>query len=240
MNDERARWSDRLRSIADLTLAGTPWVNPLPTATDKHDHAELSASHTATLTPVLTFRDDAGHRRATDRPFLAALIGATIAREPNTRPWREIPIDEQLWWAVHDQTAPVLDTHSSLVGLAHAPATGPLAAICAGIETRTETELSALHALWRLGRTTPGQHASLRTRALNAARWIVRELQPDNATNHPWAAHVFIELAIHDRSAPASMYAETLAHNSMVAAGRPDTFSALVLLDSSRELLRPQ
>ncbi|MEO1585156.1 MAG: hypothetical protein AAFR96_11390, partial [Planctomycetota bacterium] len=65
----------------------------------------------------------------------------------------------------------------------------------------------------------------------------IREIQPDNATNLPWAVHVFCVLAERDGDADASLYAETLLHNCVVGgAGRPDKLSALILLDSARRL----
>ncbi len=70
----------------------------------------------------------------------------------------------------------------------------------------------------------------------------LRELQPDNATNHPWAIHVFVRLA---RSAPdpserdaALIHAQTQLHSCQVAMGRPDRLSACILLHAARSLER--
>lgn len=102
------------------------------------------------------------------------------------------------------------------------------------IETTTETELSALHALSHHARRDPS--GRLAERCLDAARWHVDELQPDNGTNHPWAVHVFLALAEDDST--ARLHAESLVHNALVSSGRPDRFSACLLLDSARLLAR--
>lgn len=140
-------------------------------------------------------------------------------------------LDERLWWALHDRAAPVedlLDARGPLVGEAAFEA-GP-------VETVTETELGALHALRHLAT----RDRRLRDRCLDAADWHVRTLQPDNGTNHPWAVHVFVELA--SLGGPladgARLHAETLVHNALVATGRPDRFSACLLLDAARFLHR--
>ena len=58
--------------------------------------------------------------------------------------------------------------------------------------------------------------------------------EPDNATNRPWALHVFL-LA----SAPECQhYAETLLHNCLVTTGEPEPLSAWILLDAANELER--
>lgn len=72
--------------------------------------------------------------------------------------------------------------------------------------------------------------------AESSARWLITEIQPDNATNLPWAVHVFASLAVRDDSHEARMYAETLMHNCMVSSGQPDTLSALILLDAAKQL----
>ena len=96
------------------------------------------------------------------------------------------------------------------------------------IELWTERELTIVHASWLLDGWT--------SIAESSARWLVREIQPDNATNLPWAVHVFASLAIEDGSHEARMYAETLLHNCLVSRGRPHELSALIVLDAARQL----
>lgn len=65
---------------------------------------------------------------------------------------------------------------------------------------------------------------------------MVGELQPDNATNHPWAIHVFAAIAADENNAHADLYAQSLLHNALIDGGEPDTFSALILLDAAHAL----
>lgn len=104
------------------------------------------------------------------------------------------------------------------------------------VEVWTERELSAIQALWTLG-VVRGDGA-LRARAEAAARWCVGELQPDNATGHPWGLNAFVGLSVAG-DVEADLYAQGLLHNACVGLGRPGRFSSLVLLGSlvSLELL---
>lgn len=165
---------------------------------------------------VNEFRDDAGHRRAVDRPLLAWSLGVRLEpeREPDGR-------DLRMWWSLASGCSPLeIETTAS----------GPLCpeAEILGIEVWTESELSALQALWWAGPKGTD-------RALAAAAWLMQELQPDNGTNHPWAVAVFVELACRG-DAEALVYAETLLHNCQVQAGHADRFSALLLDDAARRL----
>lgn len=159
------------------------------------------------------FKDDQGHRRAVDRHFLAAMHGVDggpcdVEREP----------DDVAMWAMAQKG-----------WVEEVPGEGPVTTWRdEPLEVWTEMELSVLHALWRSGRI--GGRASVRERLLDCARWHVRETQPDNATAHPWAIHVFVILG----EAEARLYAEGLLHACQV--GGLDRFSALILLDAAREL----
>lgn len=96
------------------------------------------------------------------------------------------------------------------------------------IEVWTESELSGIHALWRLVQ----EHGSalLRGRLRRAVDWHLEHTQPDNATNRPWALHVFLLLG----SDEGRLYAETLLHNSMATTGEPTLLCALILEDAAR------
>ncbi len=212
------QWSDHLRALAASALAGTPLdpsADPTPDETDAF---------------IATFRDELGHRRAVDRPILAHLLGT----DPGPAP-ANATLDARLWHAIH--------AHEPVAGLL-APAPGPLlgehAFAVGAIETTTETELAALHALAHHAERRDPQAPSLTDRMLDASRWHVQTLQPDNGTNHPWAVHVFIMLAEQETDAnsahEATLHAETLVHNSIVNLGRPDRFSACLLLDAARVL----
>lgn len=179
---------------------------------------------------VEEFADEYGNRRATDRPFLAHLLGVDVA------PARAAAaLDERLWWmlagdAVDGQQVEELIAPSG--GLAADDGT-------VAIEYRTMVELCALQALWRIaGRL---DSAALRTRCLEAAGWHTRELQPDNAINRPWGVAVFVELSLsedvdEESRRLADLHAQTLVHNACVSFGRPDVLSALILRDAAGQL----
>lgn len=98
------------------------------------------------------------------------------------------------------------------------------------LEVWTECELSALHALGRIVRRHPSPARSARLGEL--LRWHLEHTQPDNATNRPWALHLFAA----PRLPEASLYAETLLHNVAASDARHEPLSRWILLDSAREL----
>ncbi len=211
------QWADHLEGIAAPSLAGTP----LDPGSGGGPPADVRAF-------IDAFRDELGHRRAVDRPLLFRLLAIDDARDAAETDHPDV----ELWWALHTKAA--IDAHLT-------PSPGPLlgeAEFARGaIEATTETELSALHALSHHATREPNGDA-LRERMLDAARWHVDTLQPDNGTNHPWAIHVFLLLAEADPAyaAGAGLHAQGLLHNAIVRSGRPDRFSACVLLDASRAL----
>lgn len=160
------------------------------------------------------FRDERGNRPKPIGAFLAHYLDLPESDQADDR------ADARLWHAVRDDAPPkVTDT-------------GPLFPEMRneGIEIWTETELCGLHALaWHALR-----NPALRPRVLDAAAWHVATLQPDNATNRPWAAHVFTLLHAKTADPAAQLHAQTLAHNCRVATGVPDRASALVLDDAAR------
>ncbi len=102
------------------------------------------------------------------------------------------------------------------------------------IEVWTETELSGLHALWWHARA---DRSGGLMRVIDAAvEWHLEHTQPDNATNHPWAAHVFLLDWIKKGREESRMFAETLVHNCQVTYGRPDALSAWILLDCAHAM----
>lgn len=171
------------------------------------------------------YRDDAGHRRPADAPFLAHLL-----RFPVASPLRNEAAapDEVLWHQVALVTANrepvVINRVTSVHDRMLSPASRDI-----GIEVWTETELSTLHALSWLDQGK---------RCLDAAEFMLEEVQPDNGTNHPWAIHIFIAMEAIFGRRDAGMYAQTLLHNAMMSsqspeAGVPDSFSALILHDAA-------
>lgn len=177
---------------------------------------------------VRTFSDELGHRRAVDAPLLAWTTGTELNRQQPTVPESA---DVSLWWALlgpADHSSRWLTAGASAPLIAHAPEQP--------IEVWTESELCALHAAWHHARRN--SDGALRERCLNAAAWHVQHMQPDNATNHPWAIHVFIILRDARNDSAADLYAQTLLHNCQVALGKPDRFSACVVMDAADALQR--
>ncbi|UYV13195.1 MAG: hypothetical protein NCW75_02655 [Phycisphaera sp.] len=171
-----------------------------------------------------TFADENGNRRTIDRPLLAWLLHFTTA------PTRDMGLDLVLWHALANDTSfdgAIMVAEGSLQDAA-APSRGEVA-----IEVWTERELAAIQALWTIGvqRIEP----LLTRRAEGAAQWCVQELQPDNATAHPWAVNAFASLAAQG-DIEADLYAQTLMHNAQVGTGRPGRFASVVILASLRSL----
>lgn len=150
------------------------------------------------------------------------------SHQPDVRLWRALVLDEPVPTEIidippADAIAPILDPHAGMT-----------------LEVWTETELCALHALWRLAarHTRP----DWRRRCIAAALWHTDNLQPDNATNVPWGTHVFVvasavlAAAADERAAALSLHAETLLHNAVVLVTRPDALSSQVLADAADAL----
>lgn len=183
--------------------------------------AVASPSQQPTL--IMQFTDEAGHRRQIDLPLLADLFHARFT--PPSLP-ANAALDLRLWSAIQDDT---VDPRSLI-----APAGQPLIGLSTPlvIETASQTELGALHALWTIAQR---RHSpALRERCVQAAEFLIAELQPDNATNHPFAVAVFLALA-EAGNFEAMLYAQTLIHNCQVQLGRPDAFSAALLLHAARQ-----
>lgn len=184
------------------------------------------------------FTDESGHRREVDVPFLAWLRreahppGEGVAgakTSPDVALWSALvrgePVPDSVW-AFHRQA----EWRSSFDQGSLFPQrneSGPIA-----IEVWTEVELCSLHALAWFADAEP----LLRPLVQETAAWLIDNLQPDNATNHPWAVHVFAAIGVCGDNPDASMYAQTLLHNCQIAQGRPDAFSALILKDAADSL----
>jgi hypothetical protein len=203
-------WGVRLLRESRMALLGTPWVELLesPAAAGK-------------LPQFDEFRDEAGHRREIDRYLLAHLVGVSPQSPPadagtDVALWARIASGSRdFFWTEIDTKRPWLVRERDDLT----------------IETWTQAELCCLHALSHAGPT-------LKPRADAAADWMIEHLQPDNATNHPWAIHMFLRRAAEIGSDEHRLYAEALLHNAVISLGRADRFSALILLDSGRWLQR--
>lgn len=173
---------------------------------------------------IESFQDEFGNRRASDRAFLSHLLGvvACPVRTPDS-----MGLDEQLWWCVATGD-PITD---GLIGNSGALLPDPDAF---AIEYRTMIELCALQAYWSIA--IRKQSNLMLDRAMDAARWHIDEIQPDNAINRPWGLPVFVELAIRSQdetiTQTADLHAQTLLHNACINFGKPDLLSALILKDA--------
>ncbi len=205
-------WVRAFRAAGAGGLAGTPLAQTTP-----NDSAACEAF-------ARGFRDELGNRRPADRAFLAALFGVRPVTEktdsPEARLWRSLAPGSagvDVFEVVARSPGPLLpDQHRG------------------AIEVWTEAELAALHALDRIAMRERSQE--LAARVESAARWHLAEIQPDNATNRPWAIHVFARLGARGGEYEALLHAETMLHNCRVALGHADRFSACILEDAARAL----
>jgi hypothetical protein len=151
---------------------------------------------------------------------IGSYLVACLVRDPTAVRGDPRSLDEMLWLG-RATGRPVRPPPTSDGPLTGVPDDAPL-------EVWTETELAALHAAWWMPAWRPA--------AEKAARWLIREIQPDNATNLPWAVHVFVELSIRFKSLEADLYAQTLLHNAMAGRARADALASLILLDAASYL----
>lgn len=138
--------------------------------------------------------------------------------------------DGVLWPAsLTDAGADAVDTADRLLAARPGQSLADIAGFRA-LEVWTECELSALHALARLVRLRPTPARVARLSELRA--WHLEHTQPDNATNRPWALHVFVRSG----DPESALYAETLLHNVTASCARFEPLSRWILLDCAREL----
>ncbi|MHC5004955.1 MAG: hypothetical protein ACYTJ0_17750 [Planctomycetota bacterium] len=157
-------------------------------------------------------------------PFRAAVEAAEAA--PAAAPVGPgVTAETWLWAAITDAAVDV----DAIIG---PPSGGSLLeqGLFRTIEVWTEAELCALHALHRLARERGRE--DWRQRVADVRDWHLVHTQPDNATNRPWALHVFLL----GGSPESQQYAETLLHNAMAFSGVPEPLSAWILIDAAREL----
>lgn len=206
---ELSNWSDQLQALATASLPDAP--------------VGSGCSIQQRQAFVADFRDEAGIRRSTDGHLISHLLGlfaGTYADSSGGGP------EEQLWRAVLEPglSLDCIDIHGSSELIPSARSLG--------LEAWTEMELSCLHALSTIAAIRRDEAVWARCR--RAAEWHLAELQPDNATNRPWAVHAFV--AISETHPHALMHAGTLVHNACVERGRPERRSALIMLHSAMVL----
>jgi len=166
------------------------------------------------------FSDERGARRSIDAAVLGRVFGTPAGRMPE-----KATADHRWWWSLAtDGAAPEPEAAGAITPRRDDQA----------IELWTEIELGALHAATSLalGRGD----VALLERCLDACAWHVAEIEPDNATGHAWAVHGFVLLAFGRGLAEAELHAQALLHGCMRGSGKPDRFSALLLLDAAGSL----
>lgn len=225
-----AAWADRLIAAARSTL-GDEAACP---------RARRSPEQAREL--VGRFCDESGSRRPMDglllrwRLGLGPPVGAVPARGADGALWMALLAGPS--GAERSARATVSELGLDVAG------DGPLVPPGGGaVEVWTEQELSAMHAGWHLSRRPEWSAAGLTAgRIGRAVGWFVEHVQPDNATNHPWAIHCFaaagaLGLVPPGAVAEADFCAQMMLHNSMVSLGRPDVVSAHILADAAGALV---
>lgn len=195
---------------------------------------------------VNAFADELGHRRSID-PYLLAWRAHRLGVDlPAPPPPATLDHDVRLWHALAthnpDAADAVLASAESLprtdtdAGALFPQVSPQEPSRHLALEVWTEVELASLHALLWLHTLDPSRGYA--DRAAGAIAFHLERLQPDNATNHPWAIHCFILAGCaHNGADPgAEMYAQTLLHNCQVSLGEPDAFSKLILADAGDAL----
>lgn len=173
---------------------------------------------------ITTFRDEFGQRRPIDQPVLRRVLSL-----PAPMPAGDLPIDERLWWCLASREAfPPRILKASAGSLTTGFGREP-------IEPWTEREMRVLHAA--TDRAIEERDAPLLARVLDAADWLLDNIETDNATNRPWGVHAAII-----RSAMGHSHAEHdaagMIHAANAATGEADRLSQFIMLDAARTLDR--
>lgn len=202
------RWGERLRFASRVV---TSELNSLLTD-DARDRF------------IATFRDEFGHRRPIDEPLLRCVLSRAVRP-----PAGEMPIDERLWWC--------LSSRDSFPPRALRPAGGALTPGFGRepIESWTEREMRVMHAA--INRAVISHDSALFERVLDAAAWLMDNVQTDNATNRPWGIHAVIIHGLLGHT-NAEHDAAGMLHAARAATGEADRLSQIILLDAARTLDR--
>jgi hypothetical protein len=224
MDADKAAWVKRMRSVAEATLGKG-----------------------AVIPQAGTFRDERRNRLEVDEGLFGALR-SVVWRAPanaggDVKLWGGAPVDAVVLPFDHARGGVAGEAGRALLGdWLHQPSDGVHAPV--GMEVWGERELCALHALWSRARTAlPDDRARWLRRAYAACRWLIENLQPDNATNLPWSVHVWVMVSADGEwgnglGPEARVYGETLLHNCQVGGGtgRADRRSAWILTHAACEL----
>jgi hypothetical protein len=244
---DRQRWTAILHGAATRALGPNPSPDlTRPLRDDRGNTLPVDSSLLGVMARTLDTDDVAAliairsdHRVASTQQdvILWRLARWAIAGEPEAARIEAV-LDATLvsGWRTHAVAQPIL----------------PAQLETDAIEVYTDRLLCAMHASWAIAGAIAPAHPALsrliERACVHSCAWLLEFLQPDNATNYPWAVHVMLEAAsgvpaADSTSAPipglgyeAVMYAEALLHNCQVTYGRPDLRSAWVLLHASQAL----
>ena len=145
-----------------------------------------------------------------------------------------------LWWARADPSVDVDAVLAAADPAARPPDVGPAASDGSllprdryrAIEVWTDADLAAMHALWWLARDRGRPDWAARLDEVRS--WHLANTQPDNATNRPWAIHVFLLAG----SPEDEHYAQTLLHNALAIDAEPTPLGRVLLHDAADALER--
>ncbi len=165
---------------------------------------------------------------------------AQDAQDIATAPAELAPADGEraLWWARADRGVDVDAVLAAADPAARPPDVGPAASNGSllprdryrAIEVWTDADLAAMHALWWLARDRGRADWAARLDEVRA--WHLANTQPDNATNRPWAIHVFLLAG----SPEDEHYAQTLLHNALAMDAEPTPLGRVLLHDAANAL----
>lgn len=208
------------QSVSDSRSHGADWSDRLSSAAGDFASEILSLrllDEAQRADFILNYRDESGGRRSIDLLVLHWLLDLSLESKAadnatDSRVWRALCAKEDVLGLL-SASGPLTPTDDSI-----------------GIEVWTEIELRTLHAAWNSA--IDSGSARTTSRCLGAARWHLDNIQPDNATNIPWAIHLFAALA-DDGDASADIHAQTQLHAALAGRREPSRLTSLVLLDAS-------
>jgi hypothetical protein len=182
--------------------------------------------------------EDRLHAGDLEAPVRAACLGTPAGSSPATIPGASF--EAGLWWARRDPSVDVDAILAAADPARRAPDIGPGASDGSllprdryqAIEVWTDADLAAMHALWWLAHDRARSDWAGRLDTVRA--WHLANTQPDNATNRPWAIHVFLLAG----SPEDEHYAQTLLHNALAMEAEPTPLGRVLLHDAADALER--
>ncbi|MCA9279643.1 MAG: hypothetical protein H6815_10180 [Phycisphaeraceae bacterium] len=189
---------------------------------------------------INAYRDHYQHRRSTDGPVLAHVLKVSQSVDQSgaasVTVWEALAANNEN--LISRAVVDVCDLALREKPLTQGFDTDP-------IEQWTERELAVLHAVTTIA--IQRRDESVLARLYRAACWHVREIQPDNATNIPWACHTFAyascvaqQMKNEEMTTTAAMHVETILHNAVVSSmdahGLIDHRAAALLIDAAESL----